>query len=123
VGCTFCARVCPDYCIQVERIDDPAGRAVTRYDFDISKCCFCGLCAEQCPTHALQHTGQYELSFFSRQYTMFDKDEMVRSSGGTRATGAQGPAPAQQRGQAARASLVLAEQPRVPGETEGEDAK
>ena len=91
VGCTFCARTCPDYAIRVERVDDPGGRCVTRYDFDLSKCCFCGLCAEQCPTNALKHTGQYELSFYSREYTLFDKDEMVRSGDGMRATGAESP--------------------------------
>jgi len=92
VGCTFCARTCPDYAIRVERVDDPSGRCVTRYDFDMSKCCFCGLCAEQCPTNALQHTGQYELSFYSKEYTLFGKDEMVRSGDGTRATGDEMPA-------------------------------
>jgi len=61
---------------------------VTRYDLDLSKCCFCGLCAEQCPTHALQHTGQYELSFYSKELTLFGKDEMVRPGEGSRATGA-----------------------------------
>ena len=91
VGCTFCARTCPDYAIRVERVDDPDGRSVTRYDFDISKCCFCGLCAEQCPTGALEHTGQYELSFYSRDYMVFGKDEMVRSGDGFRATGAEMP--------------------------------
>jgi formate hydrogenlyase subunit 6/NADH:ubiquinone oxidoreductase subunit I len=91
VGCTFCARTCPDYAIRVERVDDPGGRCVTRYDLDLSKCCFCGLCAEQCPTGALQHTGQYEMSFYSREYTLFDKDEMVRSGDGFRATGAEMP--------------------------------
>jgi len=88
VGCTFCARTCPDYAIRVERVDDPGSRCVTRYDLDLSKCCFCGLCAEQCPTDALQHTGQYELSFVTRDLTLFDKAEMRRSPEGTRATGA-----------------------------------
>jgi NADPH-dependent glutamate synthase beta subunit-like oxidoreductase len=87
VGCTFCARTCPDFAIRVERVDDPEGRCVTRYDMDLAKCCFCGLCAEQCPTGALVHTGQYELSFYSRQFTLFGKDEMVRSGEGSRATG------------------------------------
>ncbi len=87
VGCTFCARTCPDYAIQVERVDDPGSRAVTRYDLDLTKCCFCGLCAEQCPTGALQHTGQYELSFYHRDIAVFDRDEMVRPAEGTRATG------------------------------------
>ncbi|MDZ4169053.1 MAG: FAD-dependent oxidoreductase [Coriobacteriia bacterium] len=91
VGCTFCARTCPDYAIAVERIDDPGERSVTRFDLDLSKCCFCGLCAEQCPTDALHHTGQYELSFYQREYTVFDKEEMVRSGDGYRATGRDAP--------------------------------
>ena len=87
VGCTFCARTCPDYCIQVERVDDPGARRVTRYELDLSKCCFCGLCAEQCPTDALRHTGQYELTFYHRDLAVFDKQEMLRSPEGSRATG------------------------------------
>ncbi len=87
VGCTFCARTCPDYAIQVERVDDPGDRRVTRYDLDLTKCCFCGLCAEQCPTDALRHTAQYELSFYHRDLAVFDREEMLRSGEGTRATG------------------------------------
>ncbi len=90
VGCTFCARTCPDYAIAVERVDDPGERAVTRYDLDLTKCCFCGLCAEQCPTDALAHTGQYELSFIHRDLMLFDRTEMLRDPGGTRATGRDG---------------------------------
>lgn len=90
VGCTFCARTCPDYAIQVERVDDPGQRCLTRYELDLTKCCFCGLCAEQCPTDALTHTGQYELSFYHRDLMIFDKGEMRRDATGTRATGADG---------------------------------
>lgn len=90
VGCTFCARTCPDYAIAVERIDDPKDRMVTRYDLDLTKCCFCGLCAEQCPTDALAHTGQYELSFTHRDLMLFDRAEMLRDPGGTRSTGRDG---------------------------------
>jgi len=90
VGCTFCARTCPDYAIQVERVDDPGQRRLARYELDLSKCCFCGLCAEQCPTDALCHTKQYELSFYHRDLMLFDSDEMLRSPEPTRATGADG---------------------------------
>jgi NADPH-dependent glutamate synthase beta subunit-like oxidoreductase len=90
VGCTFCARTCPDYCIQVERIDDPGERSVTHYELDLAKCSFCGLCAEQCPTDALCHTGQYELSFYHRDLMDFDRHEMLRSGEGSRATGREG---------------------------------
>ncbi|MFA5845069.1 MAG: FAD-dependent oxidoreductase [Coriobacteriia bacterium] len=87
VGCGFCARTCPDYAIQVERVDDPGQRVLTRYDLDLTKCCFCGLCAEQCPTDALTHTGQYELTFFHRDLMVLDRREMLRDPSGTRATG------------------------------------
>ena len=90
VGCTFCARTCPDLCITVERVDTPGARCVTRYDLDLAKCCFCGLCAEQCPTMALTHTGQYELSFYHRDLALFDKGEMLRDPLPTRATGRDG---------------------------------
>lgn len=90
VGCTFCARTCPDMCITVERVDTPGARCVTRYDLDLTKCCFCGLCAEQCPTNALTHTGQYELSFYHRELGVFDKGEMLRDPDATRATGRDG---------------------------------
>lgn len=100
VGCEFCARTCPDYAIRVERIDDISGRSVTRYDLDVSKCCFCGLCAEQCPTNALRHTGQYELSFYTRDHIVFGKNEMARSGAGTRATGLDVPQRAAEEGEA-----------------------
>ena len=90
VGCTFCARTCPDYAIRVERIDDPGARCLTRYELDLSKCCFCGLCAEQCPTNALVHSKQYELSFYHRDLMVFDKGEMLRDPDPTRATGRDG---------------------------------
>lgn len=90
VGCTFCARTCPDMCITVERVDTPGARCVTRYDLDLAKCCFCGLCAEQCPTNALTHTGQYELSFYHRDLGVFDKGEMLRDPDTSRATGRDG---------------------------------
>ncbi len=93
VGCTFCARTCPDYAIQVERIDDPGERRLALYELDLSKCCFCGLCAEQCPTDALCHTKQYELSFYHRDLMLFDNDEMLRSPEPTRATGQDGEHP------------------------------
>ena len=90
VGCTFCARTCPDLCITVDRLDTPGARCVTRYDLDLTKCCFCGLCAEQCPTAALTHTGQYELSFYHRDLGVFDKGEMLRDPRPTRSTGRDG---------------------------------
>ena len=71
VGCTFCARTCPDYAIRVERVDDPGARCVTRYDLDLSKCCFCGLCAEQCPdSRAAAHRPVRTVLLLSRAHAL-----------------------------------------------------
>ncbi len=83
VGCRFCERTCPVYAIHVERT--PAGspeRKVTIYDFDISKCMFCGLCAEQCPTKTLVMSKEYELGEYSREKIFYQIEKMLRKSDG-----------------------------------------
>jgi formate hydrogenlyase subunit 6/NADH:ubiquinone oxidoreductase subunit I len=90
VGCTFCARTCPDMALKVQRTDEPGARCLVLYELDLTMCCFCGLCAEQCPTRTLTHTGQYELTFYHRDLMTFDKGEMLRSGEGSRATGRDG---------------------------------
>jgi formate hydrogenlyase subunit 6/NADH:ubiquinone oxidoreductase subunit I len=38
----------------------PKTKYPTRFDIDIAKCMFCGLCAEPCPTGAIFHTTRFE---------------------------------------------------------------
>ncbi len=35
-------------------------RAMVRFDIDLAKCMFCGLCQESCPTNALRHSKHFE---------------------------------------------------------------
>lgn len=81
VGCRFCERTCPVYALHVERT--PAGgpeRKVTVYDLDLSKCMFCGLCAEQCPTKTLVMSKEYELSQYSREKLYYNREKMLRKT-------------------------------------------
>ncbi len=95
VGCRFCERTCPVYAIRVERtpaglqqvqtLNQPKGgseRKVTVYDFDLSKCMFCGLCAEQCPTKTLVTSKEYELSEYTREKLSYHKEKMLRKTDG-----------------------------------------
>ncbi len=81
VGCAFCARTCPDYIIEVDRT--PSGdvdRRVREWNFDISKCMFCGLCVEQCPTDTLRFSEEFELEVLDKNLLFFDKKWMLRNT-------------------------------------------
>ena len=62
-GCQLCQRTCPIEVILVEVKKGADGnRYLTRFDIDVSKCMVCGLCAEACPTGAIRHTREFEMS-------------------------------------------------------------
>jgi NADH-quinone oxidoreductase subunit I/NAD(P)H-quinone oxidoreductase subunit I len=63
-ACQACERACP---IAVINIDILKGDGKTtpklrmeRFDIDIGKCMYCGLCVEPCPTGSIQHTREFE---------------------------------------------------------------
>ena len=69
-ACLKCSAACPIDCINIdiEKVplsDDPAAkpvRAMVRFDIDLAKCMYCGLCQEPCPTNAIRHTKHFEAS-------------------------------------------------------------
>ncbi len=64
-GCKRCEKSCPINCIAVEMQKDPETKKMmlSRFDIDLSKCMFCGLCVEACrgdATGAIRHTREFE---------------------------------------------------------------
>jgi len=64
-ACQACERVCPIQVIAIgieKDLANPRQRVMTRFDIDMGKCMFCGLCVEPCPTGSIQHTREFEAS-------------------------------------------------------------
>ncbi len=79
IGCDQCSMACPVDCITIETLkstpDVDLGLTsvgtkkrlyVTRFDIDIAKCCYCGLCVPPCPTECIKMTDVYEFSEYER---------------------------------------------------------
>jgi NADH-quinone oxidoreductase subunit I len=79
IGCDQCARACPVDCITIDTAKAIPGENigttsngkkkslwVTRFDIDIAKCCYCGLCTFPCPTECILMTDVYEFSEYDR---------------------------------------------------------
>lgn len=66
-ACMACERACPIDCIVIDAKKDQETKVLvmTRFDIDISKCMYCGLCSEPCPTGAIHHTPEFEGADFA----------------------------------------------------------
>jgi formate hydrogenlyase subunit 6/NADH:ubiquinone oxidoreductase subunit I len=52
-ACKACERDCPINCIAIDLEKNDAGlRGMTRFDIDLGKCMYCGICVEACPQDA-----------------------------------------------------------------------
>ena len=69
-ACKACERDCPIDCIiiDIEKVDGV--RAMTRFDIDLGKCMYCGICVESCPTnaHAPGDEEQTKCIRFTREF-------------------------------------------------------
>ena len=83
VVCNACAQICPVDCIHIAAEEAPKGmvyamtsggvpikRNASKFDIDMSQCCYCGLCTEVCPTECLVMTKDFE-------YSTYDRSELI----------------------------------------------
>ena len=70
VACMMCESACPCYCIHIEAADSPDPKIEkypARFEIDLLRCCFCGLCVEACPEDAIRmDSGVLEFSVYDR---------------------------------------------------------
>ena len=85
IGCDQCSRACPVNCITIETAkstsgDNPGTTSngkkkslwVTKFDIDIAKCCYCGLCTFPCPTECIVMTNVYEFAEEERNNLIYN---------------------------------------------------
>lgn len=84
IGCMACAKVCPDDLISMdlEKREGHSGRFPVTFTVNIGPCCFCGLCAEVCPTpmRAIVMTDAFEWASFERDgdNLVLNRDDLER---------------------------------------------
>ena len=81
IVCDQCAKACPDDLIALGGHREPGQKIkiLDYFDFNLSRCSFCGLCSEVCPTKpikALIMSEDYEFGTYSRETQILRIDEM-----------------------------------------------
>src|SRR3954464_5531877 len=80
-ACMLCPTVCPAECIHIEAGERPdKEKYPIKFEIDLLRCCFCGMCEEACPKDAIKLSTIYEMSTTNRQ--VYDKAFLLEQRGG-----------------------------------------
>ena len=70
-------------CISLQATEDETGRRYPEFfRINFSRCIFCGLCEDACPTYAIQLTPDVEMSEYDRNNMVYEKKDLLISGQG-----------------------------------------
>ena len=70
--------MCPAQAITIEAEPREDGsRRTTRYDIDMTKCIYCGLCEEACPVDAIVEGPNMEFAVERREELIYTKEKLL----------------------------------------------
>lgn len=79
-ACMLCPTVCPAQCIHIEAAERPyKEKYPVKFEIDLLRCCFCGMCEEACPKDAIKLSNIYEMAVTER--TVYDKEFLMEQRG------------------------------------------
>ncbi len=80
VACFLCATACPAHCIDIVAAEAPwpdREKYPEHFVIDELRCIYCGMCEEACPVDAIELTSFYDLTGWTREEMIFDKEKLL----------------------------------------------
>lgn len=80
VACYMCSTACPAHCIDIVAAPSPwpdREKYPETFVIDELRCIYCGMCEEACPVDAIELTSLYDLTGWTREEMMFDKEKLL----------------------------------------------
>jgi NADH-quinone oxidoreductase subunit I len=71
--------VCPPLAIEIQAAEtsDEKERYPVKFEINMIRCIFCGLCEEVCPEEAIVMSKEYEIAFTNREDALYGKDKLL----------------------------------------------